>query len=84
GRADTRKISLKTVNNYRYVFIDVVPMRTLRQEFGFWRFQFIDLAHLMIYAVMHPQSKYWLAVLGKMEGIKVALFMKTNRAPEAK
>ena len=76
GRENPRLLARKTSENYRYVFMDIVPYRTFKQECRFWRVQFIDLIRFFIYAVLHPTKNNWLTVLGKIEGLFFALKMK--------
>ena len=49
--------------------MDIVPVRSWRQEFRFWRVQIIDLIRCIGYAVRYFNKNSWLSVLGKMEGI---------------
>lgn len=79
GRENSRKVARKTAENYRYVFMDIVPNRTLKQEFRFWRVQFFDLGRFFVYAILHPSKKTWMTVLGKTEGIWQAMLMKPER-----
>ncbi len=65
--------------NHRYVFLDIVPHRTLAQEFRFWRLQFFDLLRLMIHAVRFGGADSWGAVVGKAEGMMSAVKVKTPR-----
>jgi hypothetical protein len=58
--------------NYRYVFKDLAPRRTWRQEWRFWRVQFVDLLRVFVYS-LHPRHwSSWPEVLGKIEGIIAA------------
>lgn len=77
SRENARLIARKTAVNYRFVFIDIVPQRTLYQELRFWRVQFFDHFRILLYALRHPDRAAWLTVLGKAEGILAALRLKT-------
>jgi glycosyltransferase involved in cell wall biosynthesis len=76
GRENARLVSQKTAVNYRYVFMDIVPRRTLMQEFRFWRVQWMDFLRFLIYALLHGGKPEWQAVIGKWEGIFMAMRMK--------
>lgn len=75
GRENHRMIARKTAENYRYVFMDLVPERSFRQEFYFWRVQFFDLFRYFIYALVTRENGRWQTVIGKFEGIIRALQM---------
>ncbi len=69
SRADPRRLGRQSAINYRYVFIDIVPRRTLTQEFRFWRVQLIDLLGFAA-ALLRRRDRASLAlVTGKLEGI---------------
>jgi glycosyltransferase involved in cell wall biosynthesis len=72
GRASRRRLARKTAVNYRFVFVDIVPARTLRQEYRFWRVQAVDLLRLTARAAVKWDREDWLAVLGKAEGMVAA------------
>jgi glycosyltransferase involved in cell wall biosynthesis len=76
GREQARVIAQKTAVNYRYVFKEIVPKRSIIQEARFWRVQLVDLIRLVLYALYRPNSEHWATALGKMEGISKAVFMK--------
>ncbi|MCL4237370.1 MAG: glycosyltransferase [Anaerolineae bacterium] len=71
SREDARMTARKTAVNYRYVFIDIVPKRTWKQEWRFWRVQVFDLFRLLLSALRGRRSG-WQEVLGKLEGIIIA------------
>jgi glycosyltransferase involved in cell wall biosynthesis len=73
GRENTRSVARKTAVNYRFVFVDIVPDRTLGQEFRFWRMQLVDLIRFILYAVRHSNKATWGSVIGKVEGIFAAI-----------
>ncbi|HEX6964842.1 MAG TPA: glycosyltransferase family 2 protein [Gemmatimonadaceae bacterium] len=80
GRTDKRRVARKTAVNYRFLFVDIVRERTLRQEFRFWRVQFVDLVRQAAYAIRHGSAEEWSAVLGKIEGIIAATRVKASPA----
>jgi glycosyltransferase involved in cell wall biosynthesis len=80
SRTNPRRLARKTAVNYRYVFVDLVPYRTLMQEFRFWRVQAVDLAKYVAHALRTRSREDWLAALGKIEGIVAAIQMRPNRA----
>lgn len=69
GRSSKRVVTRKTAVNYRFVFMDLVPRRTLGQEFRFWRVQVFDLFRIMA-------ARDWTAAAGKAEGIIAAARLK--------
>lgn len=73
GRENHRMVAKKTVTNYRYVFMSIVPERTIKQELRFWRVQFFELLRLFLFAIIHPRKETWRSVFGKFEGIILAL-----------
>jgi len=72
-RASARQVTKTAAINHRFVFMDIVPQRTLKQEFRFWRLQFFDLLRLTGYALLHENREDWSAALGKWEGILLAI-----------
>ena len=78
SRVASRQIARKSAVNYRYVFVDIVPHRSFRQELRFWLVQWVDAFRMTAWAVRHPSSEAWSTVIGKLEGIFQA------RAVEAK
>jgi GT2 family glycosyltransferase len=72
GRVSQRSVARKTAVNYRFVFVDIVPNRTFRQEIRFWRVQLVDLIRQTAWAVRHGGRNEWAAALGKVEGIFAA------------
>lgn len=76
GRTDKRRIARKTAVNYRFLFVDIVPSRTLAQEVRFWRVQIVDFVRQAAYALRTGARDDWSAVLGKAEGILAARRVK--------
>jgi glycosyltransferase involved in cell wall biosynthesis len=76
ARSDLRRIGRLSAVNYRYVFVDLVPMRTLRQELRFWRVQLVDLARFGAALVRRPSRGGVALVLGKLEGMLEALRLR--------
>ncbi len=72
GRTSKRRVARKTAVNYRFLFVDIVPQRSWRQESRWWRLQFIDLVRQFAYAVRHTSLDEWSAVIGKAEGMIAA------------
>lgn len=72
GRVSKRSVARKTAVNYRFVFVDIVPNRTLYQELRFWRVQIIDLLRQIAWAARHGGREEWSSALGKMEGMIAA------------
>lgn len=72
GRTSKRRIARKTAVNYRFLFVDIVRERTLRQELRFWRVQFIDLIRQTAWAARHGGLDNWAAAFGKVEGMIAA------------
>lgn len=80
GRATARKLAWKTAVNYRYVFMDIAPQRTLAQEFRFWRVQFFDLFRMAVHAARSGNRDDWQGVIGKACGIVSAWRLKPGPA----
>lgn len=78
ARENARLISRKTVLNYRFVFMDIVPKRTFMQEFRFWRNQVVEVLRLFFYAGLHFSKPNWESVLGKLEGMVLASKLKNK------
>jgi glycosyltransferase involved in cell wall biosynthesis len=76
GRVNSRKLASKTAVNYRFVFVDLVPERTFRQELRFWSVQYFDLFRIFCHALGTRTRSDWLSVLGKAEGIVAAVRVK--------
>jgi len=72
GRVSKRRVARKTAVNYRFLFVDIVPNRTMRQELRFWRVQLVDLIRQTVWAARHGQKEDWAAAFGKVEGIVAA------------
>ena len=77
SRTNPRQLARKTAVNYRYVFVDLVPHRTWKQEFRFWRVQAFQLAAYLAHALRTRSREDWLRALGKMEGIVAAIRLRT-------
>ncbi|MCL5745838.1 MAG: glycosyltransferase [Acidobacteria bacterium] len=72
GRANSKEVAHKTALNYRFVFMDLVPHRTWKQELRFWTVQFFDLFRVLAYAMRKRGRDEWLTVIGKATGIAAA------------
>ena len=79
SRESSYLVAIKTAINYRYVFIDIIPNRTITQEFRFWSVQLFDLCHFIVYAIRNWQKENWLKVLGKLVGIFKAIPLSNNK-----
>ncbi|HAF61792.1 MAG TPA: hypothetical protein DCK95_05655 [Anaerolineaceae bacterium] len=80
GREKSRKIARKTAVNYRFVFVDIVPQRSIIQEYRFWRNQVFDLIRFFLYALINGGRESWGSVLGKLEGIIAATKIKPSES----
>lgn len=80
GRSDMRRVGRLSAVNYRYVFVDLVPARTLRQELRFWRVQLVDLARFGAAFVRRPSRDGAALILGKLEGLIQALRLRPGGA----
>jgi glycosyltransferase involved in cell wall biosynthesis len=69
GRVNMRRWARKTAVNFRFVFVDIVPRRSLKQELRFWGIQVFDLFRLTLYAFRMQELRYFALPLGKAEGI---------------
>lgn len=76
GRVNKRRWAQKTALNFRYVFMDIVPRRTWKQECRFWGIQLFDLCRLSLYALRMPGKGNLLLPVGKIEGIVAAARLK--------
>jgi GT2 family glycosyltransferase len=72
GRVSNRRVARKSAVNYRFLFVDIVPNRTWRQEMRFWRVQLVDLIRETAWAARHGEIDAWASALGKIEGIIAA------------
>ena len=72
GRVSKRSVARKTAVNYRFVFVDIVPNRSMNQEMRFWRVQLFDLLRQTAWAMRRGTKRDWAAALGKIEGIIAA------------
>jgi glycosyltransferase involved in cell wall biosynthesis len=83
SRKDRRRVAWKTAVNYRFVFVDIVPRRSLRQEFRFWRVQLVQLCHEVVSAFRRGRKEDWASALGKLEGIIAAIAVRPLAAAAA-
>lgn len=84
GRENPRLVAAKTAINYRFVFVDIVPSRTWRQELRFWCIQFFDLLRFVVAALKGRDQSLWLAVIGKIEGIVAAMRINNKSIEDLK
>lgn len=78
GRVNSRQLGRMSATNYRYVFVDLVPRRTWRQEFRFWRVQIVDLFRMLAYAVRARDKSGLCGALGKIEGMVAAVRIRPD------
>lgn len=78
SRANSRKIAYMSAVNFRYVFLDLVPQRTWRQELRFWRVQLLDLLRFLVVFIRRPDRLGWGLVVGKLEGLAHALRLRPD------
>ena len=78
SRVDPRRLGRQSAVNYRYVFIDIVPRRTLTQELRFWRVQLVDLLRFAAALLKRRDRDSLALVAGKLEGIVGAARLKTG------
>lgn len=78
GRVSKRSVARKTAVNYRFLFVDIVPNRSLRQEFRFWRVQLVDLVRQAAWAARNGGIEEWAAAFGKLEGIVAATRVRAD------
>ena len=76
ARSDMRRLGRVSAVNYRFVFVDLLPERTVRQELRFWRVQLVDLASFAAAFVRRPSRGGAALVLGKLEGLWKALRLR--------
>lgn len=69
GRENGREVGYKSAVNYRFVFKEAVPERSLRQEFRFWWVQAVDLMRFVAFMIRRPSGATWSVVQGKLEGL---------------
>ncbi len=77
GRVGSRSIGRQSAVNYRFVFIDLVPRRTLGQELRFWRVQLLDLLRFSVALLRRPDREGVALIAGKLEGIWQAARLKS-------
>ncbi len=76
SQPDPRRLGRQSAVNYRYVFIDAVPRRSLTQEFRFWRVQIVDLLRFFAALLKRPGRAGLALVVGKLEGMVAAAALK--------
>ena len=80
SRIDPRRLGRQSAVNYRYVFIDVVPRRSLIQELRFWRVQLVDLLRFGVAALRRRDRASLALIAGKLEGMVRAARLKAPGA----
>lgn len=79
SRIDSRQLGRQSAVNYRYVFVDLVPRRSLGQELRFWRVQLVDLGIFVAALLRRPRRAGLALVVGKVEGMAQALRWRSPR-----
>ena len=69
GRVSSRKIGLKSVANYYYVFRDIAGPLTSKQKYRFWRFQAFELFRIASSALRRRRWTDVMELVGRIEGI---------------
>jgi hypothetical protein len=64
--------------NYRYVFVDLVPRRSLGQELRFWRVQVVDLVRFVAAFLRRPGADTLGLIVGKLEGLARAARLRSR------
>lgn len=68
GRPNAEELAFRSVVSYRYLFTEIVPTRTVRQELRWWYVQLVDLArHLRHLPSGSPDDRG--AARGKVRGL---------------
>ena len=62
------RITHKVINS-RFLFVDLVPVRTWRQEARFWTLHVVDLLGRLALAVVHPSADAWCEAVGHASGM---------------
>lgn len=76
SRVDSRNLGRQSAVNYRYVFVDIVRRRTLKQELRFWRVQLVDLLRFTAALLRRPSRESLMLIVGKLEGMAKAARLK--------
>lgn len=80
SRVNSGKIGYMSAVNYRFVFLDIVPRRTWRQELRFWRVQLFDLVRFGGALLKHRDRPSVELLVGKLKGLARAVRMKPQRS----
>lgn len=81
GRVSKRRVAWKTAVNYRFLFVDIVPRRSLRQETRFWCVQVVDLARQVLYTFRRRDKAEPGGMVGKLTGILAAIRVRPMPRP---
>jgi GT2 family glycosyltransferase len=76
GRTTNKRVAWKTAVNYRYVFMDIVPQRSWRNNYRFWQVQLFDLFRIAVHAARYRRTDDWGVLTGKASGIWAAWWLK--------
>lgn len=78
-RENEYELGRKSALNYRFVFLDIVPERSLSQEARFWLVQLVDLGRFVARAGRRWDRRSWRLVRGKIVGIAQAAALRAPR-----
>lgn len=78
SRENGFKIGRKTAVNYRYVFLDIVPRRSIRQEGRFWLVQVVDLVSAAAACFRGGGFRSFGFSFGKLVGMFQAAFIRSQ------
>ncbi len=75
---DMPQVVRKAAVNQRFVFMDIVPERTWKQEMRFWRVQLFDTFRLAAAAARRRETAGWQFGAGKLQGVMAAARLKVK------
>lgn len=78
GREDDARVARKTAINARYLFITIVPNRSITQELRFWRVQAVQWLIYFSAFLRQPGKKTVAGLWGKTLGILQAFFLSAT------
>ena len=79
GRASSREIGYKKVYNYRYLFVEIVPRRSLQQEWRFWRYQGFQMLYSLIRGLTTANTNLLWEFIGQIEGTLACIRTRNSR-----
>ena len=78
SRESMPQVVRKAAVNQRFVFMDIVPERTWKQEMRFWRVQLFDTFRLAAAAARRRDTAGWQIAAGKLQGVMAAARLKVK------